>query len=286
MAASSDRYGLEQRALSLDDAPLLVALSDAAGWNQTEADWRLMLGIGEGFGLWQKETPVGSAMILPYGSAFAWLSMVLVAETWRRQGLASRLTEACLTKAQALGLSVRLDATDAGRAVYRRFGFTDQYTFTRFAADQANVNETATLGPRAITDEDMDAVVAFEADSFGVNRKAVLVALRRRSPGNAFVSDVGGVTGGIVLARDGRRALQLGPLVANDTSTATALAAAALRDVREPVFIDAVDKRPDFESWLAQVGFAPQRQFTRMSLGEQAFAPGPTSFAVAGPEFG
>jgi len=286
VTAGSNLSGLNYRALRPDDAVRLVRLSGAAGWNQTEADWRLMLGLGEGFGFWQSERPVATALILPYGSDFAWLSMVLVAERWRRNGLASRLTEACMEKAHALGLALRLDATDAGRAVYRRFEFTDQYTFTRFAADQPVIGGDATTDVRAATDSDLDAIAAYDAASFGAGRKAVLAALVHGRSSLAWISEVEGTCAGIVLGRDGCRAVQLGPLVADDTQTAIALATSALRDVHEPVFIDVVDGRDDFLAWLTTAGFAAQRQFTRMSLNEPAFDSAPTSFVVAGPEFG
>jgi len=286
VTAGSDPSGLDRRALRPDDAVSLVGLSGDAGWNQTEDDWRLMLELGEGFGYWQSETPVATALILPYGSQFAWLSMVLVAEAWRRQGLASRLTEVCLKRARALGLALRLDATDTGRAVYRRFGFTDQYTFTRFAADRPTVGNEATADVRTATVDDLDAIAAYDAASFGAGRKAVLTALLKGRSSLGWVSDANDACAGFVLGRDGCRAIQFGPLVADDTPTAIALAAAALRDLRERVFVDVIDGRDDFLSWLAEAGFVPQRQFTRMSLDEPAFDPPPASFVVAGPEFG
>lgn len=286
MTAGSEPYDLTRRALRPDDAARLRALSDDAGWNQTEGDWRIMLERGEGFGYWQGETPVASALILPYADGFAWLSMVLVSEPWRRQGLASRLTETCLARAQARGLSLRLDATDAGRAVYRRFGFVDQYSFTRFSADRPSVGNASTRHVLPATDHDLQAIASFDAASFGSDRTAILAELLRRRPSVARIFMADGALTGFVLGRDGRRAVQLGPLVANHATTAIALAAAALRDVQEPVFVDAIDGHNDFLGWLTDAGFSPQRQFSRMSLGGTAFGSDPTSFAIAGPEFG
>ncbi len=286
MTAGSDLGGLERRALRPEDAARLVALSDHANWNQTENDWRLMLGLGEGFGFWQSETPVASALILPYGTRFAWLSMVLVAEPWRRRGLASRLTEDCLERARELGLALRLDATDAGRAVYSRFGFADRYTFTRFAAERPTIGQDATPRLCAGTDDDLGAMAAFDAQAFGADRKAVLAALLRGRADLAWLSNNDGACDGFALGRNGRRATQLGPVVADDTQTAVALASAAACRLREPVFVDAIDGRAEFLSWLGEAGFVAQRQFTRMSLDEPPFDPADASYAVAGPEFG
>ena len=66
-----------------------MALSRAANWNQCEADWRMMLRLGRGFGLSTAGgTLVASIVLLPYGDAFAWMSMVLVSPDHRRQGYA------------------------------------------------------------------------------------------------------------------------------------------------------------------------------------------------------
>src|SRR5947199_394367 len=55
-----------------------LELSKAANWNQNEADWRLMLAIGYGWGISLADgTLIASTLVLPYG-AFAWISMVLV----------------------------------------------------------------------------------------------------------------------------------------------------------------------------------------------------------------
>ena len=65
-----------------------LALSKAANWNQNEADWRLMLAIGRGWGISLADgTLAASTLVLPYGKDFAWVSMVLVLPEHRRQGL-------------------------------------------------------------------------------------------------------------------------------------------------------------------------------------------------------
>ena len=68
-----------------------LELSKAANWNQNEADWRLMLAIGYGWGISLADgTLIASTLVLPYG-AFAWISMVLVLPEHRRKGHAMRV---------------------------------------------------------------------------------------------------------------------------------------------------------------------------------------------------
>lgn len=283
MTAGSDPNGLDRRSLTPNDATALLSLSDEAGWNQTADDWRLMLKFGDGVGYWRAEQPIASALMLPYGAGFAWLSMVLVAAAWRRQGLASRLTLDRLERARTLGLSLRLDATDAGRAVYRRFDFTDQYTFTRYLAETPAIEDSSAPTERSV---DLDQAAELDAKVFGANRREVFSNFVDRRPALAQTAISNGACTGFVFGRDGRRATHIGPLVADDPPTAIAFAEGAVRAAGGPVIIDAMDGRPDFLDRLSEMGFVGQRRFTRMSLGEPPLHPPRASSAVAGPEFG
>ena len=110
-----------------------VALSKAANWNQNEADWRLMLEIGHGWGLSLADgTLAASTLVLPF-ETFAWVSMVLVLPAHRRKGYATRLLRLALADLEARGLTPVLDATPAGREVYRLEGFRDTWGFKRYA---------------------------------------------------------------------------------------------------------------------------------------------------------
>ena len=74
-----------------------LQLSTEAHWNQNEADWRFFLTKGIVFGMRDNDGQlVATAALLPYTSGNAWISMVLVTESWRRRGLATRLVDACL----------------------------------------------------------------------------------------------------------------------------------------------------------------------------------------------
>src|SRR3954454_13181115 len=101
-----------------------LVLSTEAHWNQNEADWRFFLTEGTVFGIRDGGGRlVASAALLPYSHGNAWISMVLVTESWRRRGLATKLVDACLERAAAQGLTPWLDATPAGATVYGPLGF-------------------------------------------------------------------------------------------------------------------------------------------------------------------
>jgi Acetyltransferase (GNAT) domain len=91
-----------------------------------------------------------------------------------------------------------------------------------------------------------------------------------------------------VLAREGREALQVGPLVARDEETARRLLGAALARARPLVYVDISDHAGPLQAWALAQGFAVQRPFTRMAHGPGGYAPGDASlvFCPAGPELG
>lgn len=251
-----------------------VALSAAAGWNQNEADWRLMLELGRGWGLMSGGTLAASTLVIPYGG-FAWISMVLVLPEQRRQGYATRLLRTAIADLEDRGLTPILDATPAGREVYRQEGFRDAWGLKRFISRQSGV---AADSVRALHEGDWPWILELDRAAFGGDREKLLRTLARRCPQAALVVD----GGGFVLGREGREARQLGPLVASSAEAARSLLATARARLPGPVYLDIAD-----HAALERGGFALQRPFTRMVRGPLP-PPGNAShvFLVAGPELG
>jgi ribosomal protein S18 acetylase RimI-like enzyme len=270
-----------QHALGPEHLAGCQALSKAAGWNQNEADWRLMLAIGHGWGL---STPDGtlaaSTLVLPFGR-FAWISMVLVLPAHRRQGHASRLLRVAIADLRERGLTPVLDATPAGREVYRQEGFRDTWTFKRFALEKGV--RTLLQEKRPDPFSRWDGLLRLDAEAFGASREVLLRDLQRRLPAAALALG----ESGFVLGRDGREARQLGPLVARDEAAALALLQSGLAAVQPPLYVDVVDHAPRLQEWLRAQGFVFQRPFTRMVHGADR-APGNEKlvYLVAGPELG
>ena len=296
----------EIRPLTAADLPGALALSTSAHWNQNEADWRMMLRLGQGWGLHAaapdgQEILAASTVVLPYGRDFAWVSMVLVLPAFRRRGFAARLLRHALGVLAASGRAALLDATPAGHAVYAEAGFRDSWGFARYrrealaaaperaAADPAERADPAdpAVRIRALRDSDWPAIDALDAPAFGASRLALLRSLAARLPQAACVAERDGRLCGFVLGRDGRDASQIGPLLATDLASARGLIARALGALRGPVLVDLPDRHRAILPWLQQQGFEFQRPFTRMVLGAPG-APGVSEplVLVAGPELG
>ena len=289
MTAATDPFdGLTLAPLEPGDSGRGAALSEEIGWNQNRADWSWMLANGFGYGRTDAGGRlVGSAMALGYG-AFAWVCMVLVSPAWRRRGIATDLTSRVLADLERDGVVAGLDATPDGREVYRHLGFEDIYRIERYWAE--TVVPAAAPPPAAIDAvkaDDMAALAAYDSAAFGAGRAALLATIGARVPGRAFVARDGGSVTGYVLARDGRQATQIGPLVAERPDIAVALAARALAGLDGPAVIDCPDRHRALTSWLAASGFAYQRPYIRMLRNRaRPLDDADRVFALAGPELG
>ena len=293
MTAATDPFeagGLTLHTLVPGDSRRGAALSAEIGWNQTEDDWRYMLANGEGFGRTNADGKlVASAMALPYES-FAWVCMVLVSPDYRRRGLATDLMRRVIDDVEERGMTPGLDATPAGREVYRLLGFEDIYGLarlwaTRVAAAPEGEGTLARIAP--MTEAEIDEVAGYDAQTFGADRRALLAHLRERQPDRAFVARVGEWLAGYVLARDGREAIQVGPIVAEDSEIAIALARHALEGYDGAAVIDVMDYQTPLIEWFKKSGFEFQRPYIRMLLGRlEPIDQKDYVFAPAGPELG
>lgn len=287
----SDTPGLTLHDLSAADSGRGFLLSTEIGWNQVEADWSYMLANGPAIGMSDDNGKlVASAIALPYG-AFGWVCMVLVAPAWRRQGIATNLMNRVIAILLKDGVTPGLDATPAGREVYRQIGFLDVYGLERLVAERANVSADPPAGTnlRVLTEADMDAVAAFDAPIFAGDRAALLRHLRNRQPERAIGAWRDGALEGFVFARDGRTWTQIGPVIATDADTARALIAAAANAGAGPdnLLMDLMDYHTGMSGWLKAGGFEIQRPYIRMIHGsDQPLDRKEMVFSPAGPELG
>lgn len=282
------------RPLTTADLDAAVALSASAHWNQNRVDWQTMLQFGQGWGIAGvddagREVLAASAVVLPYGTDFAWTSMVLVLPAFQRRGYARQLLRHALAHLGAQGRAAILDATPAGRAVYVQEGFADTWGFARYRREAGAALTRRPNGPptRPLADRDWPAIEALDTPAFGASRLPLLKALAQRRPQAARVVEEGGRLRGYVLGRDGREAGQIGPLLAADDDVAITLLAHALHAEPGALYVDLLDSRRSLLPWLQAAGFVFQRPFTRMVHGTRS-APGDPATIVlaAGPELG
>ncbi|WP_309228539.1 GNAT family N-acetyltransferase [Roseomonas sp. KE2513] len=254
-----------------------LALSEGAGWNQSAEDWSIFFRHGTVVGIEEGGRLVASGAVLPYPSGgFGWVSMVLVAAAMRGRGLGTRILHRCIEALRQDGLCPVLDATPAGERIYRPLGFRTQFGLTRWRG----------LGggdvPPGIHALRADVPAALDVAAFGADRHFLMAELLGRAPANAFALD-----NGFVLARPGRAALQIGPLVAESEAGAARLLDAALAAAQGPVLLDLADRWTGLAAHLRARGLAPERPYNRMALDRaEPFGDPARLFIVAGPELG
>ena len=182
MATSELRFAIKPSltASELDDVDTLVR---EARWNQLAADWRIFTDLGRVYAAHTgADRIVATTATLPYGSRFAWISMVLVKSEFRRHGLATQLMRRAMDELAREGRIPILDATPDGRAVYRRLGFEDSWGFQRFIRREPRHTTATFVGPAAdvayarSSIDDWPALCAYDAAAFGAERGAMLAA--------------------------------------------------------------------------------------------------------------
>ncbi len=252
-----------------------MVLSGQANWNQSEDDWAVFMEEGTTFGVTADNKLVGSAAILPFGPAFGWISMVLVTPEWRRRGIARKLMSQCIAALRDEGRAGLLDATPQGATVYRGLGFETLCRMNRWTGTMP----AAAVPPSNAT---LDAVAARDLPVFGSDRRFLLANFASRPTARLYTAG-----DAVVVVRPGRKAQQIGPLIAGSVVDARKVLGAALAACNGPVIIDVLDAGEALAAVLRDHGFAITRDFERMALGCDVLPGLPAQLMVAaGPEFG
>ena len=287
-----DREMLVQlRRMELSHMDGLMRLKNAEGWNQLEKDWSLLISYRESanFVAMLDEDIVGSVTALNYAGAVAWIGMMLVDKDYRGRGIGRALMLEALEKLKGCA-SIKLDATPAGRPLYLKLGFRDEYSLYRMTNPCASEisREDPSMEPLEMHAADLPEVIALDRQVFGADRGDLIGWLYESSPQLARIIRIKGRLTGFCLGRPGRNFIQIGPLHASTEAQAKALMAAAVNQVSgHALVVDIPAKKAGTVQWLEGCGFQIQRPFVRMYLHANPH-PGMIQnlYLIAGPELG
>ncbi|MFN8572125.1 MAG: GNAT family N-acetyltransferase [Gemmatimonadaceae bacterium] len=278
------------REMARDDIQAGLQLCRASQWNQLQRDWEILLALSpRGARVAVKDQNiVGTVATVTYAGGVSWIAMVLVAPAARGGGIGTQLVREGIALLADVP-HIRLDATPAGREVYQRLGFKDEYPLSRMiraAAGGAAGLQAASV--RRMTAADLPRVRLLDQEVFGVDRGPLLEFQLAGAPEYAWVHESDGRLTGFVMGRHGHNAEHLGPVTASDQTVAKALVATCLQEHPGTSFVLDISRHSrEWVDWIASLGFRELRPFMRMCHGHVPAIGAPArQWAVFGPEFG
>jgi ribosomal protein S18 acetylase RimI-like enzyme len=282
MTLSHSGSGVSIRRLEPRDIPSAMELSSEAGWNQLPEDWAALIQLAPEscFGIEIDGVLASTTTVICYGRKLAWIGMVLTRASFRGRGYAGLLMEKALTVVDKNQItSVKLDATDLGIGLYRKFGFQKEQIVERWAGyglpSGAAVDSDAKVCEAVISQE----IEELDGRAMGTHRGPLLKLLGKRSKPLHN-------PGGFAMHRPGRLKRYLGPCVAGDERSARKLISASLLRDSGRWFWDIPAANTEATRMAGELGFEVERRLTRMIRGESLRCDTRLLYAIAGFEIG
>lgn len=268
---------LQIRKLIAADLSFAQTVRELAGWNQTDRDWlRFIEHEPDGCFLAEWEgRPAGTVTTTAYGTDLAWIGMMLVHPDFRRRGIATVLMQRAIDYLQAKGVRcIKLDATPDGEPVYARLGFQAEWRLNRWEKECVASGEVAGEG------SSIEELSATDIVAFGTDRMSWLKKLERDSRWVRVRSD------GFGMAREGKRANYVGPIMAHDPMVGCEIARELIGGLEGRTFWDIPCENEACVALAKELGFAPVRDLLRMWLGENVAGDPTKQFALGDPATG
>lgn len=264
-----------------------LSLCRANGWNQLARDWEIFLhlSLNDCRVATTNDKVVGTVATIRYQNFFSWIGMVLVDPDCQRQGIGMQLLKEALEVLRNEE-TIKLDATPAGREVYLKLNFVDEYHLTRMSTIRG-AEKLKTSAARALHQSDLFELIEFDREIFGADRQPLLQWMFEGAPQYVFIVKEKNEIHGYCLGRQGYNFTHIGPVIAKNFDIAKDLVSAALNNCIGPVILDVLHFDPEWIEWLISIGFKEQRPLIRMYRGSNRFRGEPEKqFAILGPEFG
>ena len=279
-----------------------MALSVDRGWSPERSKWSLLLGACQTFGV---DAPdgrglAGAVVLTRWGPDLASVGMMLVAARYGRRGLGRALMEHVI--AEAGDATVTLFATDLGRPLYEKLGFTPVRRSVSFvgafrpgpAGAGAPTGAGAAGFTRAATEADLPAILAVDRAAFGADRGRIVSRLPGFADRIAVLADDSayaddprhgeaphhgedshhgdhsqhGIRGYAAAWRNTPSSTVIGPLVAPDAQAAQRLITDLAAHAHGTIRLDLDPDRPELPAWAGKRGLEPVSRTLVMAYGD------------------
>jgi GNAT superfamily N-acetyltransferase len=247
--------------LGAADAPANVALSRSVGWKDAIADWQTLHAAACVLGVRGQGRLLAQGALGDYGSA-ATLAKMVVAPESQGHGLGRRLLEALLAPARARGIPIGLCATDQGRPLYEKSGFSvSGELMILFGGPLPGTSTPESVVPL----RDAARAIEIEQRFVGCDRNVMLRA--RLAQANAAFYSTG--EPGFVMASAFEGGSVIGPLFAQTEATARRLLEAVFARVSGPARIDVPLSHSALREWLVGLGLREHSLRVEMACGAE-----------------
>ena len=246
------------RQMQLSDVKAGMRLSTAEGWNQTEKDWKFLIANSQNICLAAEadDKVVGTTTATNYANQLAWIGMVLVDKNYRGKGISKMLLENVLEKLKQCR-SIKLDATSAGREVYKKFGFKDEYSITRMTCSsiKSSFENDENAFAQPIQSKDIKAITEFDEIVFGANRTKLIEYLTVEYFYKAWLLKRDNKLTAFALGREGNKFHHIGPVMGETIDDVKILISKALKEINYhekaaiELAFDEPPKNPIREDW-------------------------------------
>ncbi|MEF9905123.1 GNAT family N-acetyltransferase [Streptomyces sp. P9-A2] len=246
------------RRLTFRDLSACADLSEDRGWPREEHKWRLLLSAGKGYGIDDPDGGLASACVVTeYGSqeqpTLGAIGMFLVAERHARQGVGRRLMRHVVSVMGRTPLT--LHATPHGRPLYEELGFKAtgraEMLRGRFVPDAGG--HVVGVSTRAATAEDLPTLLRLDEEVFGTDRTHIVTRLPAFADQLRVAEEDGRIVG-YAAAWPNMDTHVVGPLIARDMPTATALLASLAARTDRPLRTDIDVRHEELLAWAKDHG--------------------------------
>jgi len=259
--------------LTEKDLPHLLSLSQEAGWEHTEADWRAILKTGKVWGQKSAQGPALSACgaLFEYGDALSSIGMVLVTPAEKNKGLGTEMMHHLLAQRNHPEAPVMLVAGATVGSWYSRFGFREMEWIHKLqAAPGTPAPESAfSLKQKILPLDDgwWDKVLLIDSQVFGADRSDLLRLRHEASYKALCIQNPEGTLLGYGMCVKQREQLVIGPLIGFNRFSAIDLMRNMMEGFDGPVRIDVSSRREDLVEVLGDAGFEKQARQSVMVHG-------------------
>ncbi len=199
--------------MKADDFPFAVQLANEMNWNMAKEDYEFMLKL-EPQGclvLFHNRERLGIATTISFGK-IGWFGNLIVKEEFRGKGAGNLLINHCIDYLKKKGAeTIGLYAYPHLVKFYRSFDFSCDIDFLVLKG-KANFSPTHEILEEA-NDQDVPAIINFDCQYFGANRKKLLKLILLNKYNLCYISTENSEITGYVATKVHGKTVEVGPLI-------------------------------------------------------------------------